>query len=315
MPGPDTTTAIVRDPRADARVCRAVLAAGSKSFAAAGWLLPARTRDHAAAFYAFCRTADDLVDLGDDPIGAIAVLHARLDRIFAGVPDDDAIERALHRTVVQCAIPRAIFDALLDGFAWDAAGREIVDGSDLVAYSARVASSIGVVMTLVMGVRERDALARACDLGVAMQLTNIARDVGEDARRGRVYLPTRWLDEAGIGRDELLAAPGFDARLAPVIERVLDQADRLYRRADLGVAALPRDCRPAIRAARAIYADIGRVIRARGYDVFSTRARTSLARKLVLLVRARLGRDPVATDRPEPLPETAFLVHAVDAAT
>jgi phytoene synthase len=120
-----------------------------------------------------------------------------------------------------------------------------------------------------------------------MQLTNIARDVGEDARRGRVYLPTRWLEQAGIDRAQLLRTPAFSPALAAVVERLLVAADDSYARADAGVELLPADCRAAIRAARSIYADIGRVIRARGCDSIGARAHTSALRKLVLLLGAR----------------------------
>lgn len=304
--------AVVDSDAADARACRRILAEGSRSFAAASWLLPAWARDDAAAFYAFCRQADDAIDLGDDPCAALARLSLRLDRIYAGAPSDDPVERALARTVARCGVPRAVFDALLDGFAWDAMGTTIRDEKTMLAYAARVAATIGVVMTLVLGVRDADALARACDLGVAMQLTNIARDVGEDARNGRVYLPDEWLAEAGLTRAEVLAMRSCDDRLAAVVARLLDRAEELYRRAEVGIAALPARARPAIRAARIIYADIGRVLRRQGCDPLRGRAHTSLARKLVLLVRARLAREVVTPALAEPaLSEVTFLIDAV----
>ena len=111
----------------------------------------------------------------------------------------------------------------------------------LHGYAARVAGTVGVMMTLLMGVRDAAALARACDLGVAMQLTNIARDVGEDARAGRLYLPLDWLDEAGVDRDRFLAAPAPSPALARVVARLLAEADRLYARA----ATASRGCRRA----------------------------------------------------------------------
>ena len=137
-----------------------------------------------------------------------------------------------------------------------------------------------------METREPRALARACELGVAMQLTNIARDVGEDARNGRLYLPLAWLREAGIDADAWPAAPTFDARLAGVVARLLAEADRLYARAECGVSALPRDCRPAIQAARLVYAEIGREIEAAGHDAVQRRAVVRHRRKLQLLARA-----------------------------
>ncbi|HWB78725.1 MAG TPA: phytoene/squalene synthase family protein [Nannocystaceae bacterium] len=271
----------------DVAACRAVLARGSKSFAMAARLLPERTRSAATVIYAFCRVADDAIDDDDDPRRGHARVCSMLDRVWCGRPNPDPIERALTRVAETYELPRAPFDALLEGFAWDAEGRELVELDDVLAYSVRVAASVGVVLTIVMGLRSATVLARACDLGVAMQLTNIARDVGEDARRGRVYLPSRWLDEAGLSRAALLAAPRCSSELASVVQRVLGVADELYVRADGGIAALPADCRPAIRAARLLYAEIGRAIRRRDYDSLSGRAQSSIARRIALLVRAR----------------------------
>ena len=110
------------------------------------------------------------------------------------------------------------------------------------------------MMTLVMGGRSSKTVARACELGVAMQLTNIARDVGEDARRGRLYLPLQWLREAGLDPDEFLRHPQHSPALANVVKRLLRAADQLYVRSETGIGALPRDCRAAIMAARLIYA-------------------------------------------------------------
>ncbi|MBX7079917.1 MAG: phytoene/squalene synthase family protein [Nannocystaceae bacterium] len=286
---------MARQQRDDDRACRRALAAGSRSFATAALLLPRRLRRATAAWYAFCRHADDVIDLGDDPGAALIELHALLDRVYAGRPAEVPLERALARCVGEHGIARAVPDALLEGFAWDATGRTVEDEDALLAYAVRVASTVGVAMTAIMGVRSRDALARACDLGVAMQLTNIARDVGEDARRGRVYLPNTWLDEAGIDRAALLANPSHGPALASVVARTLTLADRFYDAAAPGIALLPRDCRPAIAAARSIYADIGRDLREHGCDAVGRRAHTSAWRKLQLLARAWLRPLPVAT--------------------
>ena len=149
-------------------------------------------------------------------------------------------------------LPRGVMDALLDGFAWDAEERVYDDLSSVLAYSARVAAAVGVLMTLIMGVREPCTLARACDLGIAMQLTNIARDVGEDARRGRLYLPRDWLREEGIDPAAWLGSPVFDARIGRVVRRLLHVAETLYQRSKPGVTQLPADCRAAIHAARLV---------------------------------------------------------------
>ncbi len=303
--------ALARQQRDDDRACRRALAAGSRSFATAALLLPRRLRRSTAAWYAFCRHADDVIDLGDDPGAALDQLHALLDRVYAGRPAEVSLERALLRCVADHGIARAVPDALLEGFAWDATGRIVADEDALLAYAVRVASTVGVAMTAIMGVRSRDALARACDLGVAMQLTNIARDVGEDARRGRVYLPQTWLAQAGLDRGALLADPRHSAALASVVERTLALADRFYHAAAPGIALLPSDCRPAIAAARSIYAEIGRDLRAHGCDAVSRRAHTRAWRKLQLLLRAWLRPVPSAAPADaDVLPQARALVEA-----
>jgi len=173
----------------------------------------------------------------------------------------------------------------------------------------RVAGTVGVAVACLFGVRDEETLARACDLGVAMQLTNIARDVGEDARAGRLYLPTAWMEAAGLDPDAWLADPDFTPALGGVVRRLLAEADRLYRRSEPGVARLPRRSRWAIRAARLIYADIGRVIARRRFDSVSARAVTTASRKLWLSARAAVATRGTAQPAPA-LPAAHFLVSA-----
>jgi phytoene synthase len=296
--------------------CVETLRRGSKSFFAASLLLPPRVRGPTAAVYAFCRVADDAVDDSTprEAPAALERLRARLERVYRGVPDAHHVDRAFAAVVERFGIDRALPDALLEGFEWDVTARRYETLSDVLAYSARVASAVGAMMTVLMGPRSPAVLARACDLGAAMQLTNICRDVGEDARNGRVYLPAAWLREVGLDADALIQRPTHNAALGVVVERLLCEADGLYERADLGVPMLPRDCRPAIRAARLIYADIGRVVRSRHCDAVSSRAITSTARKLALAARASLtllsrSRAPSLRDLPC-LDETRFLVDA-----
>ncbi len=274
---------------ADLQACQALMRGGSKTFFAASRVLPPRVRAPAAALYAFCRVADDAIDLSSDQQVALADLRQRLDAVYAGTPRDAVCDRALAFVVAQCRIPRLLLDALLEGFEWDAAGRRYETLDDLSHYAARVAGTVGAMMALVMDTRSPAALARACDLGVAMQYTNIARDVGEDARAGRLYLPRQWLAEVGIDADPWLRAPTFGPGIATVVQRLLDAADALYQRAEQGVCDLPRDCRPAIQAARLVYAEIGRRVEAAGGDSVTRRAVVPHGRKLVLLGRASLA--------------------------
>jgi 15-cis-phytoene synthase len=302
----------------DIAACCALLKGGSRTFHAASKVLPRKVADPAIALYAFCRVADDAVDLGQDRATAVARLRERLDRAYRGYPMNLAADRAFADVVARFWIPRELPEALLEGLAWDAEGRRYETLQDLRAYAARVAGSVGAMMTLLMGQRAPEIVARACDLGVAMQLTNIARDVGEDARAGRLYLPLQWLREIGIDPDAWLARPAFTPEIAAIVQRLLDTADALYDRATLGIAHLPLSCRPGIYAARALYAEIGRELERCGLDSITRRAVVSTNRKLKVLTRMlflletewtparRLG--PVA--QPD---ESRFLVEAVAA--
>ena len=272
--------------RSDQRECRDSIRAGSKSFYAASRLLPAEVRQRAFALYAFCRLSDDAVDLSDGSPDAIGRLTDRLACAAQGRPRPFAADRALADAMRRSAIPPALLEALLEGLAWDAEGRSYETLDDLFDYAARVAGTVGVMMTLIMGVRSSEALARACDLGVAMQLTNIARDVGEDARMGRIYLPRQWLREAGVDANAWLADPRPDPLIRALVARLLGEARTLYQRAHGGVALLPLSCRPAILAAALIYAEIGAEVERQGFDSVTIRARVSGRRKLELLTRA-----------------------------
>ena len=301
---------------ADLAACRELLRGGSRSFFAASLLLPRRVHEPATALYAFCRVADDLIDTGDDAATALAELRARLDAAYAARPYPIACDRALAAVVLRHALPRALLDALLEGFEWDAAGRRYNSLNELEAYAARVAGTVGAMMATLMGERSAEGVARACDLGIAMQLSNVARDVGEDARAGRLYLPQDWLRAAGIDPDAWLAHPSFDPALAGVVQRLLHRADQLYRRADAGIAALPRACRPGIGAARHLYAEIGQQVARQGFDSIGRRAVVTPAHKLRLLARSlRAAARKPQPGAPLPTLEVArYLVDAVTAA-
>ena len=271
---------------ADLHACREALRGGSRTFFAASRVLPARVAGPAIALYAFCREADDIIDGGG---GSLASLHARLDAIYAGRPAPTPADRALAAVVERFALPRTLLEALLEGFEWDAAERRYETLAELEDYAARVAGTVGAMMAVLMGARTPALVARACDLGMAMQLTNIARDVGEDARNGRLYLPQTWLREAGLDPASWLRNPVFTPAIGRVVQRLLAAADALYRRADSGITGLPWDCRPGIAAARKLYSEIGAQVARNGYDSVSSRAVVRRRRKAVLLGRAVMG--------------------------
>jgi len=270
----------------DLEACRALMRGGSKSFFAASKLLPVRLRPPASALYAYCRLADDAIDLGADPQLAMQDLQHRLDEIYEGRPGTQDADRALAHVVHCYGIPRGLLDALLDGFLWDTQERRYETLADLEAYGARVAGTVGAMMSIIMGAATDTAIARACEMGVAMQLTNIARDVGEDARNGRLYIPRVWFREIGMDADAWLADPVFDARIAGFVQRLLLRADVLYRRGEFGLTELPWDCRPAIQAARLVYAEIGKQLEREGLNSVDRRTVVSTRRKLALIARA-----------------------------
>ena len=266
--------------------CVAMMKGGSKTFFAASRLLPPRIRTASIALYAFCRVADDLVDEAPPGQAPLALLHHRLDMIYAGTPQDHVEDHALHLVVQRYQLPRHLLDALIEGFAWDSAGRIYNSIEEVHDYAARVAGSVGAMMCWIMGPQNIETLERACELGVAMQLTNIARDVGADAALGRIYMPRRWLIEAGVQADEWLQNPSFTPGIKVVVNRLLNEADRLYKQAQHGIAALPPDCRSAILAASMIYREIGVQLRREGLDSVHHRTVVSTPRKLVLLAAA-----------------------------
>jgi 15-cis-phytoene synthase len=316
MPQTATETTSSPPPPFDLRECEALMRGGSKSFFAASRVLPARVRAPAIALYAFCRMADDAIDLNDNKTEAMIVLGQRLASIYANTPHDYPADRAFAEVVRRFDIPFALPAALLEGFEWDAQFRRYETLSELQDYATRVAGTVGAMMALIMRTTSPQALARACELGVAMQLTNIARDVGEDAAAGRLYLPLRWLRDEGIDADAWLKAPVFSPAIGRVVARLLNVADELYARAEEGVAELPRDCRSAIQAARLVYAEIGREVERAGLNSIDGRAVVSGKRKFWLVALASTAAiAPARRPRPlPPLPAVNFVIDAVASA-
>lgn len=300
----------------DGPALRRIIAEGSHSFYAASRLLPRPVREAAFALYGFCRACDDAIDETKGGAERITGLYRRLERAYAGTPDNTVVDRAFADAVERYAIPKALPAGLIEGLDWDDQGRTYDSIKDLHGYAARVAGTVGAMMALVMGARSQTALARATDLGAAMQLTNIARDVGEDALRGRLYLPLDWLAEEGVSPDALLSSPEASPGLRRVVARLLGEADRLYVRGLTGVSYLPAGCRSAIRAAGLIYAEIGTSIARAEHDTVRARARVTGPRKLALVAKA-VAQQKLTAPEPSMAPSLAanqFLLDAVSAA-
>lgn len=301
----------------DESECRAIIARGSKSFALASLALPKRIRTPAQAFYAYCRYADDCIDESKDPAAQLERLESELADCVRGRPASTPQSANLARLLDEYQLPPILISGLLEGFRWDVEGREYHGLEDLLECCVRVASTVGLAMCWFMGERDARVLARASELGMAMQLTNIARDVGTDAQAGRVYIPTQWFRNANIdNRRALLDAPTtWRAEYAPLVSGLCQAAEPLYARAELGIAALPRDCRLSIKIAARVYREIGRQLAQSGYDSVSQRSIVPTGKKILCALQAWLSRAPLRAyaHQNQPISPTPQWEHRRDA--
>lgn len=299
--------------RADAQHCESITRKHARTFALASSFLPARKKRGAFAVYAFCRVADDIVDRGMEGQDK-AILAEELAQYRMGVAaalegrPEGPVFRELWRCHRDFAIPTEVLDELLNGVACDLHPTQYATWADLTSYCEGVASSVGSMCTYIFGVSGDDAVREravkyARTLGVAMQLTNILRDVGEDAGRGRCYLPDADLATYGLSADRVLHDPRLkdDPRWHQLMRDEVARARALYRAASPGIALLAPDAQRCARACADGYAAILGAIEANNYDSFSVRARVgNLARAGLLWSVWRSGaeRPPVDTDGP-----------------
>lgn len=281
----------------DGRAASASIRRHSKSFSLASQLLPAAARRDAHALYAYCRRADDLIDLA--PAGGALQALERLQRelvdVYAGGSLTEPALRAFQRVVFEREIPRSYPDALLRGFELDARGTTYATLFDLHHYGWCVAGSVGAMMCHVLGVRREQAVRRGAQLGMGMQLTNICRDFSEDWARGRLYVPAELL--ASFEPPQGWPPPPHTLRLlASAVEQLLREAELFYRAGDAGLPDLEPRARLAVATARHVYSSIGDCVRARRCDVSRGRAVVPLHRKLWCVARAAFvaacSRDP-----------------------
>lgn len=263
----------------------AILAEHGRSFSLAGQFLPEDRRADAALLYHFCRLADDVVDEATDPDAArrdVAALRAEL--------LDEAVPRPIVREVRRILQPVGIAPALdlIDGVVGDLDFEVPKTDEELELYCYRVAGTVGLMMCAVLGVDDRAAFARAIDLGLGMQLTNICRDVLEDAERGRVYLPRDRLVAHGLTAEQLLDGSAPRERVSRVVVELLTLADGYYASARCGYAAIPLRSRIAIAMAARLYQGIGHKLRRNGGDALAGRTIVGPLEKLLLLGRGLL---------------------------
>ncbi len=265
---------------------------GSKSFAVAAKLFAPDTRASAYMLYAWCRHCDDVIDgqslgfarsggggaTGEDALAVVGMLEEQTRRACAGQAVEPEFQ-ALSAVCKKHAVPKKYPLDLIAGFRMDAEARTYRNIDDTLLYCYHVAGVVGVMMAMVMGVRDRTVLDRACDLGIAFQLTNIARDIVPDHEAGRVYLPGDWLAEAGLSPDNL-AELSHRKALSGLANRLIDAAEPYYRSAALGLPHLPLRSAWAVATALKVYRAIGVEVRRRGEAAWDGRTSTGTFTKL-----------------------------------
>ncbi len=283
-----------------------VTADWAKSFYFASRFLPVPKKRAIFALYDFCRHADNLVDdRGDRPVeevrAVIVALDAEVRAIHAGRTPSDPRWLALHDTLSRYDVPLDPLTDLLVGVAIDLEPVEFEDYSTLHQYCRYVAGGVGLMLGPVLGAQPRHFRDPGIGLGVAMQLTNVLRDIGEDLDRDRVYLPREELARFGLNRADLERRV-MTPELTEFMIFQVDRARRYFRNADPVVGLFPRDgSRLTVRLLQQTYAGILDVIEEQGYDVFRQRAFTTTRRKMAILARAvwyeRFVAVPVPTER------------------
>ena len=279
--------------REDYARCASITRRSSSNFYYAFMLLPAERRQALYSVYAFCRFVDDIADdaVGDEAGGKPAKLLARwreeLERVFNGSPTH-AISRALAYNVRRFAIPRRYFEEIIDGVEMDLGRTRYATFEELRLYCYRVASAVGLVCIEIFGYRNPRTRDYAENLGIAFQLTNIIRDLSEDAARGRIYLPLEDLARFDVSEDEILR--GADTiELRRLLEHEVERARSFYAQAENALAAEDRAAMVCAEAMRSIYRALLERIASKGCGVVGRRHRISTPRKLYLVGRTWAG--------------------------
>ena len=269
---------------------------GSKSFRAASRLFDRTTRERVWLLYAWCRKCDDMADGQDhggameavaDPQARLAAIRDLTAKALVGNPTSEPAFDCLGVVARECGLTQKMADDVVEGFALDAADWQPRHEHDLYRYCYHVAGAVGAMMAVVMGVSPDDeaTLDRACDLGLAFQLANIARDIGEDDAAGRCYLPDDWLATLDIAPGEHMR-PHNRKKLALMGRWLADEAEQYEASARAGAVVLPFRARWAVLSAAGIYGDIARQVRTAGEHAWDQRIYTSRPDKLRWVWRA-----------------------------
>ena len=297
----ELTAAGITDPdlRASYEECKRLNSMHGKTYFLATLLLPKAKRPFVHALYGFARYADEIVD----DLASVLTLEQKRqslstwgENVLADLQrgtSDDAIGRALVDTVIRFNIPHEYFKAFLHSMTMDLSITEYETFEDLTEYVYGSAAVIGLEMAPILGFSDSAALESAKTLGIAFQLANFIRDVGEDLDRGRIYLPIQELAEHGVTR-EMLEARILTPQIISALKFQIARVRQLQREATPGIAMLARSSRPCIEAASELYCAIVDEVEKIGYDIFNNRAKTSNARRLRVFITAYLKRLAVS---------------------
>jgi phytoene synthase len=285
-------------------VCRQVTYTHAKTFYFASHFIAPHKRNACYAVYAFCRYVDDLIDVAiekgdvtrDHAVTLVAQWRNDLDALYAGAqlpssgsddPTKIAILTAWEDTLATYRIPRNLPDELIEGVLMDTIVTRFETFDELYVYCYKVASVVGLMTSEIFGYSSKEALAHAIELGVAMQLTNILRDVGEDADRGRIYLPQDDLDAYGVTEDDIMQHR-WTPQLHALVREYTNRAESYYASSDRGVPMLDRDSRTTVYLMSMNYRKILRVVESMDYNIFLRRARTTMLQKILSIPAAWL---------------------------
>jgi phytoene synthase len=260
------------------------LRTGSRTFFFASFFLQSDVANKAARLYRFCRYVDDVVDLAKDSSDARQSIQTLLSDFDRTEPKDREIIDA-RDLFLECGIPLWIPRELILGVESDVEGAQIDSEDDLLRYSFRVAGTVGLMMCYVLGIDDVSARNHAVDLGIAMQLTNILRDVKEDAMMGRRYIPSSWVP--GISSKDLLSPSEtiIEKRIIKGLERIHLLSELYYKSGFMGLAYIPIKSRYAILVAGEIYRNIGLTIKDKGYKFIGERVVIPLLSKVLITLR------------------------------
>lgn len=286
-------------------VCRRVTRTHAKTFYAASHFVPAEKRNACYAVYAFCRYVDDIVDVAmergdvtrEDAVRLVEQWRSEVGQVYSGGrrPEADAPDMA-HQdraavllawedTLQRYHIPRHLPEELIEGVLMDTTITRFATYAELEVYCYKVASVVGLMTSEIFGYSSKEALAYAIDLGIAMQLTNIIRDVKEDAIRGRIYLAQEDLVRYEVREQDILTS-NFTPNVGALVTEYIRRADALYRRADTGIAMLEPSSMVTVLLMSRNYQKILRVVESMDHNIFTRRASIGMAQKLIAVPSA-----------------------------